>query len=88
MLTFTEILHLLIMSPPIVPSNTSQPPTQQGNAPQGVNGTVEHRTQAEMSPSSDNVVNGATTVLDNYMDNASEEEKRNWTTNTHNAGEH
>jgi hypothetical protein len=88
MLTFTEILHLLIMSTPKAPPNTPQHPMQQGNAPQSVNGTVEHCGQAEMTPSSDNVVTKVTTLLDNYIADASKEDKRNWTSHANNTGEH
>jgi hypothetical protein len=96
--TFTEILYLLIMATelsnppndrqPSAPPNTPQPSTQQGNAPQSVNGTAEHSGQAEMTPSSDNPLDQAATLVDNYMTNASNEDKRFWTSDAHNGGGH
>jgi hypothetical protein len=64
------------------PEHTRQPPAQQGSAPPGVNGNVENHDQAGIISSGGGAGNRSTTatvtMLDNYLGDASEAEKRSW----------
>jgi hypothetical protein len=66
---------------PATPSNTPQPPAQQESAPQRVNGNVDDREQAEMTPSDNNVADRAPVLLDPHIPEASEDDWRNMANN-------